>query len=57
MYNNIGTELEYLDDDTSHGDKLKIILNGLSDTIDTEEEGQDEDSKQVDYKKHFGDVK
>ena len=50
----MGTDLEYLEEDTPHEEKLNIILNGMGDVScsDEDEDEQNQGSSQVDYKKH-----
>jgi len=45
MYNNVATDLEYLEEDTPHLDKLNIILNGMGESSNTDEDGEQEESK------------
>ena len=52
MYNNVGTDLEYLEEDTPHEEKLNISLNGMGDVSCSDEDEQNQGSSQVDYKKH-----
>ena len=50
MYNNVGTDLEYLEEYTPHEEKLNIILNGMGDVSCSDEDEQNQGSSQVDYK-------